>query len=58
MSALQEAAEPADITEMHAGEYDQAAIDQFTIGNQEHIAMQETMELLNIDGLNIRFRKH
>ena len=56
MSALQEAAEPADITQMHAGEYDQIAIDQFTKANQEHIAMQETMELLNVDGMNIHFR--
>ena len=40
---------------MHAGEYDQTAVDQFTIENQEDIAMQETMELLNIDGMHVHF---
>ena len=48
MSELQERAVPADITQMHAGEYDQAEIDQFTEEHREHIAMQETMVLLNI----------
>ena len=55
MSELQESAVPADITQMHAGEYDQTEIDQFTKEHREHIAMQETMVLLNIDGSNIHF---
>ena len=40
---------------MHSGEYDQAEIDQFTEEHREHIAMQETMVLLTIDGSNIHF---
>ena len=55
MSELEERAVPADITQMHSGEYDQAEIDQFTKEQHEHIAMQETMVLLNIDGSNIHF---
>ena len=55
MSDLQESAVPADITLMHAGEYDQAEIDQFTEQYRDHIAMQETMVLQNIDGSNIHF---
>ena len=55
MSDLEEKAVPADITQMHLGEFDQTEIDQFTKGYQEHIAMQETMTLLNIDGSHIRF---
>jgi putative ABC transport system permease protein len=55
MSDLQESAVPAEITVMHAGEYDQAEIDQFTEQYRDHIAMQETMVLQNIDGSNIHF---
>ena len=55
MSDLQESAVPADITVMHAGEYDQAEIDQFTEQYRDHIATQETMVLQNIDGSNIHF---
>ncbi|MBA9028649.1 ABC transporter permease [Peribacillus huizhouensis] len=55
MSDLQERAAPADITVMHAGDYDQAEIDQFTEQYHDHIAMQETMILQNIDGSNIHF---
>ena len=55
MSELQEHAVPADITQMHAGEYDQKKIDQFTEEQREHIAMQETMELLTLDGHTIHF---
>ena len=55
MSELEESAVPADITQMHSGEFDQAEIDQFTEEQHEHIAMQETMVLLNIDGSNIHF---
>ena len=55
MSELEERAVPADITQMHSGEFDQAEIDQFTKEQHEHIAMQETMVLLNIDGSNIHF---
>ncbi|QCR33953.1 FtsX-like permease family protein [Lysinibacillus sp. SGAir0095] len=53
MSKLEERAVPADIAQMHTGEYDQAAIDQFTAQYREHIAMQETMILQNVDGSNI-----
>ncbi|WHY95619.1 FtsX-like permease family protein [Peribacillus simplex] len=55
MSELQESAAPADITQMHSGEYDQAEIDQFTEEHRENIAMQETMVLLTFDGSNIHF---
>ena len=55
MSDLEERAVPADITQMHSGEFDQAEIDQFTEEHREHIAMQETMVLLNIDGSHIHF---
>lgn len=52
---LQERSVPADIAIMHAGEYDQAEIDRFTEQYRNHIAMQETMFLQNIDGSNIHF---
>ncbi|MEH7252094.1 ABC transporter permease [Neobacillus niacini] len=55
ISDFQESAVPAEITVMHAGEYDQAEIDQFTEQHRDHIAMQETMVLQNIDGSNIHF---
>ena len=55
MSDLQERAVPADITQMHSGEIDQAKIDAFTEEHREDIAMQETMVLLTIDGSNIHF---
>ena len=46
MSELEESAVPADITQMHSGEFDQEEIDRFTEEQREHIAMQETMVLL------------
>ncbi|KON66686.1 peptide ABC transporter permease [Peribacillus butanolivorans] len=55
MSDLQERAVPADITQMHSGEFDQAEIDKFTEEQRENIAMQETMDLLTLDGSNIHF---
>ncbi|KAB8126107.1 ABC transporter permease [Gracilibacillus oryzae] len=55
MSELQKHAVPADITQMHAGEYNQGEIDQFTEKHREHIEMQETMFLLTLDGRNIHF---
>ena len=55
MSDLEEKAVPADITQMHIGEFDQTKIDRFTKEQQEHIALQETMTLLNIDGSHIHF---
>ncbi|MBA4538400.1 ABC transporter permease [Bacillus aquiflavi] len=55
MSELQERAVPADITQMHSGEFDQDEIDQFTEKQRENIAMQETMVLLTFDGSNIHF---
>lgn len=55
MSNFQESAVPADITVMHAGEYDQAEIDQFTEQYRDHIASQETMVLQNIEGSKIHF---
>ncbi len=58
MSELQERAVPADITQMHSGEYNQAEIDKFTEEQRENIAMQETMVLLNLDGSNIHFGKN
>ncbi|WP_338452985.1 ABC transporter permease [Niallia oryzisoli] len=53
MSELKEHADPADIAQMHSGEYHQAEIDQFIEKQQENIAMQETMVLLNVDGSHI-----
>ena len=58
MSELQEHAVPADITQMHSGKYDQAAIDKFTEEQRENIAMQETMVLQDFDGMNIHFAKN
>ena len=55
MSELKERAVPADITQMHSGEFDQTEIDQFTEEQCENIAMQETMVLLTIDGSHIHF---
>jgi putative ABC transport system permease protein len=55
MSQLRVSAVPADITQMHAGTYDQAEIDKFVQEQQEHIAMQETMVLLNYEGMNIHY---
>lgn len=53
MSKFEERAVPADIAQMHTGEYNQAEIDQFTLQYSNHIAMQETMILQNVDGGNI-----
>ncbi|MFJ8235031.1 FtsX-like permease family protein [Ureibacillus sp. NPDC094379] len=55
MSELQEQAVPADITQMHSGPYDPTAIHKFAEEHSEHIDMQETMYLLNIDGSDIQF---
>lgn len=55
MKELQERAVPADITQMHSGEFDQLEIDRFTEGQRKNIAMQETMVLLTFDGSNIVF---
>lgn len=55
ISELKDRAVPADIAQMHAGKYDQSEIDNFTKQHQEHIAMQETMILLNIEGIDISF---
>ena len=55
MSDLEEKAVPADITQMHIGEFNQTEINRFTKEQQEHVAMQETMNLLNIDGSHIHF---
>ncbi|MCM3239416.1 ABC transporter permease [Heyndrickxia oleronia] len=55
MKELQERAVPADITQMHSGEFDQLEIDRFTEGQRKNIAMQETMVLLTFDGSNIEF---
>ena len=52
---LKEKASPADIAQMHAGEYSQASLDRFTEQNQEHIAMQETMTLLPIEGFDVQY---
>jgi putative ABC transport system permease protein len=58
MSQLQKHAVPADITQMHSGEYDQAKIDKFSKQQTDNIAMQETMVLLDFDGSNIYFGKN
>lgn len=55
ISNFQDSAVPADITVMHAGENDKAEIDRFTEQHRDHIEMQETMVLQNIDGSNIHF---
>ena len=58
MSELEKHAVPSDIAQMHFGEYDQAKIDKFTEEQQENIAMQETVVLLNVAGRNIHFGKN
>ncbi|WMM33416.1 ABC transporter permease [Shouchella clausii] len=55
MADLQKRAVPADITQMHSGEFVQEDIDRFTEAQREHIAMQETMVLLTLDGSHIHF---
>lgn len=55
MSELKKSAAPADITQMHAGDYNQRDIDKFIEEQNDKIAMQETMVLLTIDGSNIHF---
>lgn len=55
MAELQKRAVPADITQMHSGEFDQEDIDRFTEAQREHITMQETMVLLTLDGSHIHF---
>ena len=49
---LEKHAKPADVVQMHTGDYNQITIDQFTNEN-EHILEQETMVLQNIDGSHI-----
>ncbi|MDN4494981.1 ABC transporter permease [Ureibacillus aquaedulcis] len=58
MAKLEERAVPADIAQMHTGEFDQAEIDRFTLQYRDHIAMQETMILQNVDGSNIHFSQN
>lgn len=55
IAELKKEAVPADIAQMHAGKIDQTEIDKFTQEQQEHIAMQETMVLLNFEGMNIHY---
>lgn len=58
MSELKERAVPADVTQMHSGKYNQEEIDEFTEEQRKHIALQETMVLLNFDGSTIHFGKN
>jgi putative ABC transport system permease protein len=58
MSKLQKRAVPADIAQMHSGEFHQAEIDKFTQEQRENIAIQETMVLLGFDGRSIHFGKN
>jgi putative ABC transport system permease protein len=58
MSELKERAVPADVTQMHSGKYNQEEIDKFTEEQRKHIALQETMVLLNFDGSTIHFGKN
>lgn len=55
MSDLQSCAVPADLAQMHSGEYSQEAIDEFVGEQSENIAMQETMQLMNIEGNHIYY---
>lgn len=55
MEKLQECAVPADIAQMHSGDYSQEEIDRFVQGQSENIALQETMLLLNIEGNHIQY---
>ena len=55
IAELKKEAVPADIAQMHAGKINQKDIDQFTQEQQEHIAMQETMVLLNFEGMNLHY---
>lgn len=45
---------PADIAQMHAGKSTERHR-SFTQEQQEHIAMQETMVLLNFEGMNLHY---
>lgn len=58
MTQLQSSSVAADITQMHAGEYNHSLIEQFTATQQENIEAQETMQLINIEGINVHFRKN
>lgn len=58
MQDLKQCAVPADITQMHAGDIDQVVIDQFTAEHSEDILYQETMKLLNVEGIDIHFREN
>jgi len=55
IAELKKEAVPADIAQMHAGKINQKDIVQFTQEQQEHIAMQETMVLLNFEGMNLHY---
>ncbi|MCH1625465.1 FtsX-like permease family protein [Ferdinandcohnia quinoae] len=55
MSEMKERSNPADITQMHSGEFNQADIDQFTEEQRENVMMQETMVLLTFDGSQIHY---
>ena len=55
IAQLKTHAVPSDLTQMHIGSYDQGAVDALVAALGEHIAEQETMYLLNIEGSDIHF---
>ncbi|MDQ2085204.1 FtsX-like permease family protein [Herbivorax sp. ANBcel31] len=55
ISDLEKSAAPSDITQMHSGVYSQDKIDEFVERQRENVKMQETMQLLNIDGRHIYY---
>ena len=55
IAQLKTHAVPSDLTQMHIGSYDQATVDRLVATLGEHIAEQETMFLLNIEGSDIHF---
>ncbi|MGE0076100.1 MAG: FtsX-like permease family protein, partial [Sphaerochaetaceae bacterium] len=55
IAQLKTHAVPSDLTQMHIGPYDQEAVDTLIAALDEHIAEQETMFLLNIEGSDIHF---
>lgn len=53
MDTLLTRARAANFAQMHSGEIDQTALDDFTAAHKDFISGQQTVELLNINGANI-----
>jgi len=53
MDTLLTKSHAADFAQLHSGEIDQAALDDFTSAHKDLISAGQTVELLNINGANI-----